>query len=631
MYEDSRPVQPEYDLPQWEAADGEVLIEVPKAQWFKLRCEASYWHSHYTRLKAREGELHAEIRELCKAKAPQLALEAKISKLQAQLACADDGVPGGVIKRLRRQCSKWQRRVEELNSQLKRLAAKNEQLAADNKRLKAHVVRLNRLVFGDKSEKTAKFVKQHAGDCVAEGSDGKARKKRSSKGHAKRRDASHLPVYGERHEVAEHRCRCDRCGLPFVANGYEESELIEIRVQAYRRRIVRERRRSTCQCDGGARQMVVAPAPDRLFAHTRYGVSVWALYLHERFAMQRTVGGICRFASAFGLSLSSATLVNRNQAFLDLFKGLYQALLQHISQALLVHGDETSWPVQHGGMVSGERCRGWLWMVGCEEAVVMHIDRYRSADAALALYGGFERHDEKQPVILVCDRYSVYTKLASTLGLTLQYCWAHLRRDFINVANARADLMDWSEQWINRIGNLYQLNDQRLKRYDAQLPVVEQDACFNAAQHHLACSVAEFFEQVACEAADLSCDSAKYQPLTSALNNQTSFSVFVEHPECAMDNNFAERSLRPSVIVRKLSLGSKSEVSAQLMSVMVSVFATLRLHGIGEYEWLVDYLGACAACGGKAPEDLSAWLPWEMDALRLERFQGGFAARPQAP
>jgi len=126
-------------------------------------------------------------------------------------------------------------------------------------------------------------------------------------------------------------------------------------------------------------------------------------------------------------------------------------------------------------------------------------------------------------------------------------------------------------------------------------------------------------------------DNAFFQQRSTSRRNHLRRLLLPVIPLCRCRHNFAKKSLRRSVIVRKLSQGSKSEVAAQLMSVMVSVFATLRLHGISEYDWLMDYLGTCAAGGGKAPEDVSAWLPWEMDATRLAQFQSGFTSRPQAP
>ncbi len=44
-----------------------------------------------------------------------------------------------------------------------------------------------------------------------------------------------------------------------------------------------------------------------------------------------------------------------------------------------------------------------------------------------------------------------------------QHFGSHLRRNFINAAAGRDDLDDWSEQCLDRIGHLYQLNYGRLE------------------------------------------------------------------------------------------------------------------------------------------------------------------------
>lgn len=98
-----------------------------------------------------------------------------------------------------------------------------------------------------------------------------------------------------------------------------------------------------------------------------------------------------------------------------------------------------------------------------------------------------------------------------------------------------------------------------------------------------------------------------------------------------MDNNYAERMLRPAVIVRQLARGSKSAQAAQLMSCMTSVFQTLWLNDLNVYQWLVEYLSACASNGGQAPSDVSPWLPWSMDDERLGRLRDFDEAQPQGP
>jgi hypothetical protein len=48
----------------------------------------------------------------------------------------------------------------------------------------------------------------------------------------------------------------------------------------------------------------------------------------------------------------------------------------------------------------------------------------------------------------------------------------------------------------------------------------------------------------------------------------------------AADNNLAERSLRPLVVVRKISGGSRSPQGSQTRMTLASVFATLKARGL---------------------------------------------------
>jgi hypothetical protein len=60
------------------------------------------------------------------------------------------------------------------------------------------------------------------------------------------------------------------------------------------------------------------------------------------------------------------------------------------------------------------------------------------------------------------DRYSSYKFLSSLLYLA--FCWAHVRRDFVEAqAGAQADQVGWAQGWIEGIGALYQLNAKGLE------------------------------------------------------------------------------------------------------------------------------------------------------------------------
>ena len=81
------------------------------------------------------------------------------------------------------------------------------------------------------------------------------------------------------------------------------------------------------------------------------------------------------------------------------------------------------------------------------DAVLFHVDRTRSAEAAAKLFSG-----AAGPVFLVCDRYGAYKKLARLLPamIILCFCWAHARRDFLKCAEGRPRLAEWRDGWIDR-------------------------------------------------------------------------------------------------------------------------------------------------------------------------------------
>lgn len=108
-------------------------------------------------------------------------------------------------------------------------------------------------------------------------------------------------------------------------------------------------------------------------------------------------------------------------------------------------------------------------------------------------------------------------------------------------------------------------------------------------------------------------------------NHWKGLSVFLDNPEVPMDNNNGENSIRNPVTGRKNFYGSGSVWSSQLAAIMFSIFKTMglrvtfRLWKINCHHWLRSYLTACAENHGKAPEDLSAFLPWQMDEDRRQQ------------
>ena len=163
---------------------------------------------------------------------------------------------------------------------------------------------------------------------------------------------------------------------------------------------------------------------------------------------------------------------------------------------------------------------------------------------------------------------------------------------------------------MDRIAQLYHLNGLRMK------------TCVDSPQRMGAQSELEkALQQMAAQCAAGVANHKLFPPAAKVLESMTfdwsGLTVFVDSPWVAMDNNTAERDIRGPVVGRKNFYGSGSEASAELAATMYSALATLKLWGLNARTWLGAYLQACADNGNQPPENINAFLPWQMETKRL--------------
>ena len=505
----------------------------------------------------------------------------------------------GLIASLREKNGRLRAEVRDLTAENAALASRVETLQAQLDRLRSTRSVLSKALYGSRSEQQKK-----------PGTGRKRGQQRGTAGHGR----TQRPGLGQKKETRdppEDARVCPGCGKPYAANGERCTTLFEIEVEAYENTIVRPRYRRTCDCASSPRE-VTAPPVARLFDNTPYGVSVWVCLLYERFVCCRPLHRVAAWLADMGLAISPGTLADSTKRFVPLFEPLAKAILAHQNEAPLRHADETSWRVQ-AYREKGRSSRAWLWTSVSDDAVYFHIDPSRSAEVAMKLFGSV-----KDIVVLVCDRFSAYKKLARELGgkVILQWCWAHQRRSFIDCAAGHVRLRRWCQRWIERIALIYRLNEARLKHYDRAHTLERQSPTFDVAHAKLKKAVDELFAAAEAELAGLTDRARRAKPLRSLLNHREGLCVFVDKPFVPMDNNRGELSLRAAVIGRRLSFGSDSEKGAGFTATMYSVAGTLAINGIDVRRWLQEWLTACAENGGKPPDDLSPWLPWSMSEER---------------
>ncbi len=493
-----------------------------------------------------------------------------------------------------------------------RLVQREAALKAQVEALEAKVRDLNQRLYGTKSEKSA-------GSDTADQSKASSPRNRGqqpgSPGHG-RSDRSALPVLAEVHDLNEAAKHCPQCGealSPFP--GAEESDIIEVQVQAHIRRIQRLRYQKACECPEVPGIVTAPPAP-RVIPKSPLGVSVWTMVLRDKYLYSRPTHRVCQELEHHGLHLSQGTLTDGLQRIKVLFEPLMPVLYERQMTEKLFHGDETRWKVFEE--VEGKTGHRWyLWVMQSASVVYYLMAPGRGADVPKAHFAKLRK--DLVEVVLVCDRYSAYKSLAKGCDeLILAYCWAHVRRDFLKAARSWPELESWMFTWVDDIRELYRLNAARLKEWDKRLPFDQQSSAFAERQRDLETKLSPMQERCEAHLQESDLHLAKRNVLSSLHNHWDGLTVFVTRPEVAMDNNTAERILRNPVVGRKNYYGSGSVWSAHLAAMMFSVLQTILLWGLNPHHWLSTFLQACAENGGQSPADLSSFVPWQMTAERRE-------------
>jgi transposase len=332
--------------------------------------------------------------------------------------------------------------------------------------------------------------------------------------------------------------------------------------------------------------------------------------LLDKYAFHRPTSRLVNQLRSAGLDLPLGTLTDGLQRLLPLLEPVYQALRAHNRTQTHWHGDETRWRVFV--TTKGKVGYSWyLWLMLSKEAAVFVMASGRSHDVPEQTLGS-----EAKGIFSV-DRYSAYPAMQQVKNgqITLAFCWAHQRRDFIEVERGHPHLHGWVSAWLDRIGQLYRLNAARVQ-------LAKDDPGFAVADGQVRAAMAGMAQVCAEEQAQPSLPAPCRKVLASMTTYWPGLTVFVEHPEVPLDNNAAERAERGPVVGRKNYYGSGAVWSGRLAAIMFSLLETLRLWNLDAHLWLTGYLNACAAQGGGALTDVRGWLPWRMTeaervALRL--------------
>lgn len=260
----------------------------------------------------------------------------------------------------------------------------------------------------------------------------------------------------------------------------------------------------------------------------------------------------------FGLDLSPGTVSRMERRMAAALATPVAEAHAYVKRSKGANADETSW--------REAKNRAWLWVAATSLVIVFLIQRRRNAEAAQALLG------KDFAGTLCTDRYGAY-HWVKRRGL----CWSHLLRDFQAIAErygsewhggrlvlagqrVLATWSEWDDGQIDRATMLARIQPERerIQRLLRQ----GSTARWASPKSRRACR--------------------------ELLTWETAMWLFLEEPELAPTNNFAERCLRRPVLWRKGSFGTDSEEGSRFVERILTVVATLNAQERDVFNYLVQ-------------------------------------------
>jgi transposase len=473
------------------------------------------------------------------------------------------------------------------NEQLKLRLAKllRQRFGASSEKLRTAIEQLE-LIMGDLEEQIAETAPPAPQRLAAPEPADIARRK-----PARRPLPEHLPRKTEEHPAP---CACPKCGGTLHRLGEDVTEVLDY-VPAMFRVIRHVRPKLSCRgCDSIAQ----APAPS-LPIHR--GLATPALLAHVLVAKYADHCPLYRQAEIYaraGVELDRSTLADWVGQTARLMRPLVDVVGAHVMAADRVHADDTTVPVLEPGL--GKTSTGRLWCY-------VRDDRPFAGQAPPAVLYCYSpdrkgehprKHLDLFHGILQADGYQGYARLYDR-GVTDAACMAHARRKFVDVY--KSDKSPLANEALRRIAGLYAIEATiRGSTADARLAVrAEQSAPLFA-------DLRGWMEKTLPR---VSGKSDLAGAIRYALSRWDALSLVVRDGRVCLDNNAAERAMRPIPLGRKNWLFAGSDAGGERAAAIYSLTETAKLNGLDPEDYLRQVLERIADHPVKRVHEL---LPWNL-------------------
>lgn len=300
--------------------------------------------------------------------------------------------------------------------------------------------------------------------------------------------------------------------------------------------------------------------------------------------------------------LTESTLDGWFKKTVELLKPLYEELKREVFSCDYVQADETTVPV-----INREKHRAdkeYLWMVRSvmEKLVIFHYDGGSRAGAvieSLANHYHFKGY-------LQCDGFAGYeTAFKTNPDVRLLNCLVHIRRHFEQALDENREM---AQHALTQIQHIYKIerqcdeaglsyDERRQTRQELSRPIMEAMKVW------------------------METEGIKYSPgsltgkaITYAYTKWDNIMRCLDDGRLYWDNNLAENVQRPITLSRKNFLFCGNHEAAANMSVICSLLATCKAHGVNPRVYLNDVIAQMPYHKKATQEELLNLLPhkWKL-------------------